>query len=48
MFRGDLGGVAMIYGSGGGLLVISAGVLLLTLLVVLEISRPMCRGSLRQ
>nr|YP_010485772.1 NADH dehydrogenase subunit 6 [Dexistes rikuzenius]UVW81918.1 NADH dehydrogenase subunit 6 [Dexistes rikuzenius] len=48
VFRGDLGGVAMVYGSGGGLLVVSAGVLFLTLLVVLEISRPTCRGTLRQ
>nr|YP_004285968.1 NADH dehydrogenase subunit 6 [Pennahia argentata]ADY15565.1 NADH dehydrogenase subunit 6 [Pennahia argentata]AGI48860.1 NADH dehydrogenase subunit 6 [Pennahia argentata] len=45
--RGDLGGVALMYADGGGMLVIGAWVLLLTLLVVLELTRGLCRGSLR-
>nr|YP_009311929.1 NADH dehydrogenase subunit 6 [Kottelatlimia pristes]BAV71183.1 NADH dehydrogenase subunit 6 [Kottelatlimia pristes] len=47
MLRGDVGGVAMMYSSGGGLLVICAWVLLLTLFVVLELTRGLSRGSLR-
>lgn len=47
MFRGDMGGVAFMYSSGGGMLVISAWVLLLTLFVVLELTRGMSRGALR-
>nr|YP_009343940.1 NADH dehydrogenase subunit 6 [Stolephorus commersonnii]APT41342.1 NADH dehydrogenase subunit 6 [Stolephorus commersonnii] len=43
----DVGGVAMMYSSGGGLLVICAGVLLLSLFVVLEVVRGMSRGTLR-
>nr|UOF73433.1 NADH dehydrogenase subunit 6 [Stichaeus grigorjewi]UOF73446.1 NADH dehydrogenase subunit 6 [Stichaeus nozawae] len=47
MSRGDIGGVAMMYSSGGGMLVISAWVLLLTLFVVLELTRGLSRGTLR-
>lgn len=47
MFRGDIGGVALIYSSGGWLLIISAWVLLLTLFVVLELTRGLSRGALR-
>nr|YP_004465035.1 NADH dehydrogenase subunit 6 [Psilorhynchus sucatio]BAK22976.1 NADH dehydrogenase subunit 6 [Psilorhynchus sucatio] len=45
--RGDVGGVALMYSSGGGLLVICAWVLLLTLLVVLELTRGLSRGTIR-
>lgn len=45
--RGDLGGVALMYSSGGGALVLGAWVLLLTLLVVLEVVRGAERGALR-
>lgn len=47
MFRGDVGGVALIYSLGGGMLVIGAWVLLLTLFVVLELTRGLSRGALR-
>lgn len=47
MLRGDTSGVAEIYSSGGGMLVISAWVLLLTLFVVLELTRGLSRGTLR-
>lgn len=47
VLRGDAGGVAMMYSSGGGMLVIGAGVLLLTLFVVLELTRGLSRGTLR-
>nr|WNH20215.1 NADH dehydrogenase subunit 6 [Brotula multibarbata] len=47
VFRGDTGGVALMYSSGGGMLLISAWVLLLTLLVVLELTRGLSRGALR-
>lgn len=47
VFRGDVGGVALMYSSGGGMLVISAWVLLLTLFVVLELTRGLGRGTLR-
>nr|ANK79330.1 NADH dehydrogenase subunit 6 [Triplophysa alticeps] len=47
MLRGDISGVAMMYSSGGSLLIISAGVLLLTLFVVLELTRGLGRGALR-
>nr|YP_009138155.1 NADH dehydrogenase subunit 6 [Luciogobius pallidus]AGS47833.1 NADH dehydrogenase subunit 6 [Luciogobius pallidus] len=47
LVRGDLGGVALMYSFGGGMLVLSGGVLLLTLFVVLEVCRGMSRGSLR-
>nr|BAV70819.1 NADH dehydrogenase subunit 6 [Desmopuntius rhomboocellatus] len=45
--RGDVSGVAMMYSFGGGMLVICAWVLLLTLLVVLELTRGLGRGTLR-
>nr|YP_001491225.1 NADH dehydrogenase subunit 6 [Luvarus imperialis]WNH38131.1 NADH dehydrogenase subunit 6 [Luvarus imperialis]BAF51736.1 NADH dehydrogenase subunit 6 [Luvarus imperialis]BBU26174.1 NADH dehydrogenase subunit 6 [Luvarus imperialis] len=47
VFRGDVGGVALMYSLGGGMLVISAWVLLLTLLVVLELTRGLSRGTVR-
>nr|BBM34784.1 NADH dehydrogenase subunit 6 [Parapterois heterura] len=45
--RGDMGGVALMYSLGGGMLVMSAWVLLLALLVVLELTRGLSRGALR-
>nr|BAI77207.1 NADH dehydrogenase subunit 6 [Chaenophryne melanorhabdus] len=45
--RGDVAGVAMMYSSGGMMLVVSAWVLLLTLFVVLELTRGLSRGALR-
>nr|WJQ22724.1 NADH dehydrogenase subunit 6 [Retropinna semoni] len=45
--RADTSGVALMFSSGGGLLVISACVLLLTLFVVLELTRGLSRGVLR-
>uniref|UniRef100_A0AB39AH79 NADH-ubiquinone oxidoreductase chain 6 n=1 Tax=Sarcocheilichthys vittatus TaxID=3119606 RepID=A0AB39AH79_9TELE len=47
MLRGDVGGVAIMYSLGGSMLVICAWVLLLTLLVVLELTRGLSRGALR-
>nr|AYM35250.1 NADH dehydrogenase subunit 6 [Trachidermus fasciatus] len=47
VFRGDTGGVALMYSSGAGMLVLSAWVLLLTLFVVLELTRGLSRGTLR-
>nr|YP_009408782.1 NADH dehydrogenase subunit 6 [Etheostoma okaloosae]ASK85711.1 NADH dehydrogenase subunit 6 [Etheostoma okaloosae] len=47
VFRGDVGGVGLMYSTGGGMLIISAWVLLLTLLVVLELTRGLGRGTLR-
>lgn len=47
VFRGDIGGVALMYSLGGGVLVISAWVLLLTLFVVLELTRGLGRGAVR-
>nr|YP_009700131.1 NADH dehydrogenase subunit 6 [Trichopodus pectoralis]ARU80972.1 NADH dehydrogenase subunit 6 [Trichopodus pectoralis]ARU80985.1 NADH dehydrogenase subunit 6 [Trichopodus pectoralis] len=47
VFRGDVGGVALVYSLGGGMLIISAWVLLLTLFVVLELTRGLSRGTLR-
>nr|YP_001491329.1 NADH dehydrogenase subunit 6 [Triodon macropterus]WSP02025.1 NADH dehydrogenase subunit 6 [Triodon macropterus]BAF51853.1 NADH dehydrogenase subunit 6 [Triodon macropterus] len=47
VLRGDIGGVALMYSLGGGMLVISAWVLLLTLFVVLELTRGLSRGTLR-
>nr|QNK04393.1 NADH dehydrogenase subunit 6 [Gadiculus argenteus]BBA30545.1 NADH dehydrogenase subunit 6 [Gadiculus argenteus thori] len=43
----DLGGVALLYSSGGYLLVVCAWVLLLSLFVVLELTRGLARGTLR-
>nr|WNH22308.1 NADH dehydrogenase subunit 6 [Lophiodes reticulatus] len=47
VFRGDVGGVALMYSLGGGMLLIGAWVLLLTLFVVLELTRGLSRGALR-
>nr|YP_010250092.1 NADH dehydrogenase subunit 6 [Cephalopholis miniata]YP_010463381.1 NADH dehydrogenase subunit 6 [Cephalopholis spiloparaea]QTV20426.1 NADH dehydrogenase subunit 6 [Cephalopholis miniata]UUK29357.1 NADH dehydrogenase subunit 6 [Cephalopholis spiloparaea] len=47
VFRADTGGVAVMYSEGGWMLVIGAGVLLLTLFVVLELTRGLNRGALR-
>nr|BAD08613.1 NADH dehydrogenase subunit-6 [Carpiodes carpio]BAF41842.1 NADH dehydrogenase subunit 6 [Carpiodes carpio] len=47
MLRGDTSGVAVMYSLGGGMLVICAWVLLLTLFVVLELTRGLSRGALR-
>nr|AOW68873.1 NADH dehydrogenase subunit 6 [Neogobius melanostomus]QWE36303.1 NADH dehydrogenase subunit 6 [Neogobius melanostomus]QWE37109.1 NADH dehydrogenase subunit 6 [Neogobius melanostomus]UUK33594.1 NADH dehydrogenase subunit 6 [Neogobius melanostomus]UZC54675.1 NADH dehydrogenase subunit 6 [Neogobius melanostomus] len=47
VLRGDLVGVSWMYSSGGGLLVVGAWVLLLTLFVVLEVVRGSSRGALR-
>nr|YP_010892968.1 NADH dehydrogenase subunit 6 [Regalecus russelii]WJQ22803.1 NADH dehydrogenase subunit 6 [Regalecus russelii]BBG74576.1 NADH dehydrogenase subunit 6 [Regalecus glesne] len=45
--RADTSGVALMYSSGGGMLVLAAWVLLLTLGVVLELTRGVSRGALR-
>nr|YP_002519909.1 NADH dehydrogenase subunit 6 [Chaetodermis penicilligerus]BAH10354.1 NADH dehydrogenase subunit 6 [Chaetodermis penicilligerus] len=45
--RADVSGVALMFSAGGGLLVVSAWVLLLTLFVVLELTRGLSRGVLR-
>nr|YP_009132324.1 NADH dehydrogenase subunit 6 [Oxyeleotris lineolata]AKA55089.1 NADH dehydrogenase subunit 6 [Oxyeleotris lineolata] len=47
VLRGDMAGVALMYSVGGWMLVASAWVLLLTLFVVLEVSRGLSRGTLR-
>nr|BAK23171.1 NADH dehydrogenase subunit 6 [Leptocypris sp. CBM ZF 11419] len=47
MLRGDMSGVAVMYSSGGSMLVICAWVLLLTLFVVLELTRGLDSGTLR-
>nr|AOR52841.1 NADH dehydrogenase subunit 6 [Vanmanenia pingchowensis] len=47
VLRGDTSGVAEMYSSGGGMLVICAWVLLLTLFVVLELTRGQSRGTIR-
>nr|AOQ30594.1 NADH dehydrogenase subunit 6 [Retropinna semoni] len=47
VLRADTSGVALMFSSGGGLLVVSACVLLLTLFVVLELTRGLSRGVLR-
>nr|WNH17120.1 NADH dehydrogenase subunit 6 [Dascyllus albisella] len=47
LFRGDTAGVALMYSAGGGMLVLAAWVLLLTLFVVLELTRGLSRGALR-
>nr|BAM74718.1 NADH dehydrogenase subunit 6 [Diaphus chrysorhynchus] len=47
MVAGDTAGVAMMYSSGGPMLVACAWVLLLTLFVVLELTRGLSRGALR-
>lgn len=45
--RGDISGVALMFSAGGGLLIVSAWVLLLTLFVVLELTRGLSRGTVR-
>nr|YP_002907528.1 NADH dehydrogenase subunit 6 [Gnathonemus petersii]BAH58998.1 NADH dehydrogenase subunit 6 [Gnathonemus petersii]BAJ54309.1 NADH dehydrogenase subunit 6 [Gnathonemus petersii] len=45
--RGDFSGVALMYSSGGWMLMICGWVLLLTLFVVLELTRGLSRGTLR-
>nr|YP_009049355.1 NADH dehydrogenase subunit 6 [Solea ovata]AHZ34275.1 NADH dehydrogenase subunit 6 [Solea ovata]AIE44652.1 NADH dehydrogenase subunit 6 [Solea ovata] len=47
VLRGDMGGVALMYSWGGGMLVLSGGALLLALFVVLELTRGKNRGALR-
>nr|YP_010401532.1 NADH dehydrogenase subunit 6 [Notolepis coatsorum]UQT69220.1 NADH dehydrogenase subunit 6 [Notolepis coatsorum] len=47
VLRGDVGGVALMYSSGGIMLVSCAWVLLLALFVVLELTRGLSRGTLR-
>nr|YP_009905750.1 NADH dehydrogenase subunit 6 [Oreolalax omeimontis]QLG90111.1 NADH dehydrogenase subunit 6 [Oreolalax omeimontis] len=45
--QGDWSGVSLLYSEGGGLLMIGGSVLLLTLFVVLELSRGHIEGALR-
>nr|WNH20333.1 NADH dehydrogenase subunit 6 [Asterorhombus filifer] len=45
--RGDILGAGGMYDGGGWVLVLGAGVLLLTLFVVLELTRGLSRGALR-
>lgn len=45
--QGDWSGVSLLYSEGGGLLLIGGSVLLLTLFVVLELSRGHLGGALR-
>nr|YP_010534114.1 NADH dehydrogenase subunit 6 [Rexea antefurcata]UXX50404.1 NADH dehydrogenase subunit 6 [Rexea antefurcata] len=47
LFRSDSNGVALMYSLGAGMLVIGAWVLLLTLFVVLELTRGLSRGAVR-
>nr|QHN51372.1 NADH dehydrogenase subunit 6 [Etmopterus spinax] len=47
MIRGDFGGVALLYSNGGVMLVLGGWVLLLTLFVILELTRGMSYGTLR-
>nr|UXB58989.1 NADH dehydrogenase subunit 6 [Percopsis transmontana] len=47
VFMGDASGVAVMYSLGGGMLLVGAWVLLLTLFVVLELTRGLGRGALR-
>nr|YP_009685866.1 NADH dehydrogenase subunit 6 [Aphyosemion gabunense]QDV92582.1 NADH dehydrogenase subunit 6 [Aphyosemion gabunense] len=47
IFQSDTGGVALVYSYGGWVLVVGAWVLLLTLFVVLELTRGASRGVLR-
>nr|YP_009759676.1 NADH dehydrogenase subunit 6 [Rhynchobatus laevis]QIQ48889.1 NADH dehydrogenase subunit 6 [Rhynchobatus laevis] len=47
MVRGDFSGVALLYSYGGGMLVLGGWMLLLTLFVVLELTRGMSWGALR-
>nr|BAH59024.1 NADH dehydrogenase subunit 6 [Gymnarchus niloticus] len=47
VLRGDFSGVALMYSYGGWMLVVCGWVLLITLLVVLELTRGLSRGALR-
>nr|AOR87322.1 NADH dehydrogenase subunit 6 [Bujurquina oenolaemus] len=47
VFRGMIEGVALVYSVGGAMLILGAWVLLLTLFVVLELTRGLSRGALR-
>nr|YP_003264367.1 NADH dehydrogenase subunit 6 [Serrivomer sector]BAI44480.1 NADH dehydrogenase subunits 6 [Serrivomer sector] len=47
VLRGDFGGISFIYHLGGGMLIICGWALLLTLFVVLELTRGRSRGALR-
>nr|YP_009484703.1 NADH dehydrogenase subunit 6 [Halichoeres hartzfeldii]ARN59070.1 NADH dehydrogenase subunit 6 [Halichoeres hartzfeldii] len=47
VFRGDVSGIGLMYSLGGGMLVFSAWMLLLTLFVVLELTRGVGRGTVR-
>nr|YP_010838122.1 NADH dehydrogenase subunit 6 [Oxynotus paradoxus]WGF19870.1 NADH dehydrogenase subunit 6 [Oxynotus paradoxus] len=47
MSRGDFGGVALLYSNGGFMLVLGGWVLLLTLFVILELTRGLSYGALR-
>lgn len=47
MVAADTSGVAIMYSTGGAMLVACAWVLLLTLFVVLELTRGLSRGALR-
>nr|WNH37585.1 NADH dehydrogenase subunit 6 [Etmopterus bigelowi] len=47
MIRGDFGGVALLYSNGGIMLVLGGWVLLLTLFVILELTRGLSYGTLR-
>nr|WPM97853.1 NADH dehydrogenase subunit 6 [Argyropelecus aculeatus] len=47
VLRADTSGVALMYADGGSMLVVCAWVLLLTLFVVLELTRGLTRGYLR-
>nr|YP_009355531.1 NADH dehydrogenase subunit 6 [Plesiops nakaharae]BAX03836.1 NADH dehydrogenase subunit 6 [Plesiops nakaharae]BBU25889.1 NADH dehydrogenase subunit 6 [Plesiops nakaharae] len=45
--QADTVGIAWMYSSGGGCLIVSAGVLLLTLFGVMELTRGLSRGTIR-
>nr|BAJ54452.1 NADH dehydrogenase subunit 6 [Hyperopisus bebe] len=47
VLRGDFSGVALMYSFGGWVLMVCGWVLLLTLFVVLELTRGLSRGALR-
>nr|YP_005089220.1 NADH dehydrogenase subunit 6 [Tenualosa thibaudeaui]BAL43867.1 NADH dehydrogenase subunit 6 [Tenualosa thibaudeaui] len=47
VIRADVAGVAMLYSSGGMMMLFCVWVLLLALFVVLELTRGLCRGALR-
>nr|NP_991000.1 NADH dehydrogenase subunit 6 [Elops hawaiensis]BAD12284.1 NADH dehydrogenase subunit 6 [Elops hawaiensis] len=47
VLRGDFSGVALMYSLGGGMLIVCGWILLVTLFVVLELTRGLSRGALR-